>query len=298
MNPTRHRIRLVGAGITTSLSPTLHEHEAAALGLTDYRYDLLDLEVEGIPVERAGAALRDALAEGSTGFNITHPCKQIVLGSLDELSENARLLGAVNTVVVRDGRLIGHNTDHSGFLAALRRGLPAVSLGSVVLAGAGGAGSAVAYALAAAGVTDVRIADLDPDRAADVCRRLGTAFPSTRASAIPLDAIETALATCDGVVNASPIGMVGHPGTPFDVSALHPGLWVADIVYRPIRTELISAALSIGCQILDGAQMLVAQAADTFTLLTGVTADPERMRAHLGELLADQRVPALVEESR
>ena len=295
---TRHRIRLVGAGIATSLSPALHEHEAAALGLTDYRYDLTDVAAEGIPVDSSGDTLRQAVAAGCTGLNVTHPCKQVVVDSLDELSDNARLLGAVNTVVVRDGRLIGHNTDHSGFLAALRRGLPDARLGRVVLAGAGGAGSAVADALAAAGVTDLRVADLDPARAADVCARLAAAFPQTRVTAIPLDAIEANLEHCDGVVNASPIGMVGHPGTPFDTDALHPGLWVADIVYRPLRTELVTAATALGCDVLDGGQMLVAQAADTFALLTGVTPDPDRMRRHLGELLADHCGPTVLEESR
>ncbi|MEN0137192.1 MAG: shikimate dehydrogenase, partial [Rhodococcus sp. (in: high G+C Gram-positive bacteria)] len=258
---SRHRIGLVGAGIATSLSPALHEHEAAALGLTGYRYDLIDLDASGVPADSAGTVVRDAVAVGYTGLNVTHPCKQAVADSLDALSDNARLLGAVNTVVVRDGRLIGHNTDHSGFLAALRRGLPDAALGRVVLAGAGGAGSAVAYALAAAGVRDLRIADLDPSRAADVCARLRAAFPQTTVTAIGLDAIEANLAHCDGVVNASPIGMVGYPGTPFDTGALHPGLWVADIVYRPLRTELVVAATALGCAVLDGGQMLVAQAA-------------------------------------
>ncbi|MFL1595737.1 shikimate dehydrogenase [Rhodococcus ruber] len=293
----RHRIRLVGEGIASSLSPALHEREAAALGLTDYRYELLDLETENVPVARTGDLVRSAVADGCTGLNITHPCKQAVLPVLDDLSDNARLLGAVNTVVVRDGRLIGHNTDHSGFLTALRRGLPDAALDAVVLVGAGGAGSAVAYALAAAGVADLRIADVDAVRAADVCARLSAAFPSTRATALAVAAIPAALRTCTGVVNASPIGMVGHPGTPFDVAALHPRLWVADIVYRPIRTELISAAVVLGCDVLDGGQMLVAQAADTFALLTGIGPDVDRMRRHLDALLSNQ-VLATHQEAR
>ena len=95
------------------------------------------------------------------------------------------------------------------------------------------------------------------------------------------------LATSDGVVNASPIGMVGHPGTPFDPAALHSGLWVADIVYRPMRTELLDAAIALGCQVLDGGQMLVAQASDTFTLLTGIEADTDRMRTHLSDMISE-----------
>lgn len=284
---TRHRIGLVGSGIATSLSPALHAHEAAALGLDDYSYELIDLENLNISVEKTGEVVRGAVAGDFTGLNITHPCKQVVMDALDELSDNARLLGAVNTVVVDNGRLIGHNTDHSGFLTALQRGLPDAALDRVVLAGAGGAGSAVAYALAAAGTTDLRIADIDPDRAADVCSRVTSAFPGTRTTALAVDEIAVNLTTCDGVVNASPIGMVGHPGTPFDPAALHSGLWVADIVYRPMRTELLDAAAALGCAVLDGGQMLVAQASDTFTLLTGVEADTDRMRSHLSELLSE-----------
>ncbi|MGG7104658.1 shikimate dehydrogenase [Rhodococcus sp. 24CO] len=284
---TRHRIGLVGAGITTSLSPALHSHEAAALGLAAYSYELIDLEARNVSVEKTGELVRAAVTGGFTGLNITHPCKQIVVDALDELSDNARLLGAVNTVVVDNGRLIGHNTDHSGFLTALQRGLPDATLDRVVLAGAGGAGSAVAYALAAAGTTDLRIADVDPERAADVCSRVASAFPTTRTTALAIGEIADNLATSDGVVNASPIGMVGHPGTPFDPAALHSGLWVADIVYRPMRTELLDAALALGCQVLDGGQMLVAQASDTFTLLTGVDADTDRMRSHLSDMLSE-----------
>ncbi|GAA4477305.1 shikimate dehydrogenase [Rhodococcus olei] len=287
-----HRIGLVGAGIGTSLSPALHTREAHELGLTDYRYDLLDIDDRGIAAESAGDLVRTAFAEGWTGFNVTHPCKQTVIAGLDDLSDNARSLGAVNTVVVRGGKLIGHNTDHSGFLAGLRRGLPDARLEVVQVVGAGGAGSAVAYALAAAGVPELRIADVDPARAADVCTRVSGAFEHTTAVAVPLGDVPAGLASCTGLVNATPIGMVGHPGSPVDAAALHPDLWVADVVYRPLRTELLSAAERAGCAVLDGGQMLVAQAADTFELLTGHAADRTRMRAHLTELLAAQQVTA------
>ncbi|SMG58003.1 shikimate dehydrogenase [Rhodococcus rhodochrous J3] len=287
-----HRIGLVGAGIASSLSPALHEHEAAELGVTDYRYDLLDLDTRAVPVEHTAEFVRAAVHEGYTGLNITHPCKQLVIPALDELSDDARLLGAVNTVVVRDGRLIGHNTDHSGFLAALQRGLPGAALDSVLLVGAGGAGSAVAYALGAAGVNDLTISDVDPARAADVCARVATAFPAVSVEPIAAADLTEALRTSRGVVNATPIGMTGHPGTPFDTAELRSRQWVADIVYRPLRTELLSAATVLGCSVLDGGQMLVAQAADTFALLTGVTPDANRMREHLGELLAQRDLAA------
>ena len=290
---TQHRIGLVGAGIATSLSPLLHEREAAALGLHDYSYDLIDLDRTGTPVGCTGDVVREAIAAGYTGLNVTHPCKQVVLDVLDELSPGARAIGAVNTVVVAavDGkraRLIGHNTDGSGFLAALRSQLPQVPLERVLLLGAGGAGSAVAHALAEAGVSELAVADADADRAAQVRSRVH----ATDVRTVGIDEVPAVLAGCDGVVNATPIGMTGFAGSPVDPAALHPGLWAADVVYRPIRTEFLAAAVALGCPVLDGGHMLVAQAADTFALLTGVQPDRARMRAHLDDLLTAQRLSA------
>ncbi len=282
-----YRIGLVGAGISSSLSPTLHESEARALGLTNYRYELLDIETLQRGPADAGAVVRDAVADGYTGFNITHPCKQSIIAGLDELDPQAAALAAVNSVVVSDdGRLVGHNTDHSGFATALRTGLPGVALGSVVLCGAGGAGSAVAHALADAGVRRLVVADVDTARAADLSDRVRQHHNDIDTQAITVGEIGGLLASTDGVVNASPIGMEGFEGTPFETAALHGGLWVADIVYRPVRTALLSAATALGCRTLDGAQMLVAQAADTFALLTKVEPDRHRMRRHLHQVLA------------
>jgi len=285
---SRHRIGLVGAGIATSLSPLLHEREAARLGLRDYAYDLIDLDRIDTPVERTGDVVREAIAAGYTGLNVTHPCKQVVLDVLDELSPGARTIGAVNTVVVRDRKLLGHNTDVSGFRAALRAQLPQVPLDRVLLLGAGGAGSAVAHALAEAGVSELVVADADEGRAAQVRARVH----ATDVRTVGIDEVPALLSRCDGVVNATPIGMTGFAGSPVDPAALHAGLWAADVVYRPIRTEFLAAAAALGCPVLDGGHMLVAQAADTFELLTGVQPDRARMRAHLDDLLAAQRLSA------
>ena len=216
--PVRHRVALLGAGIGGSLSPALHLREAAELGL-DYRYELLDLQ------QRPDLGVRAAVRAGYTGLNVTHPVKQTVLAELDELAPDARRLGAVNTVVVRDGRLIGHNTDHSGFLAGLRHGLPGASLRRVLVVGAGGAGSAVGYALLRAGAR-VRVTDAAPDRGAACAARLAAARPDADVAAVPLT--PTAIAEADGVVNATPIGMVGHPGLPFDPTPLTARHWVAE----------------------------------------------------------------------
>lgn len=290
---TSHRIGLLGSHIGTSLSPTLHEAEASALGLAGYRYELLDLETLGRAPEEAAAVLREALQQGFTGFNVTHPCKQTVIAGLDALHPDAEALGAVNTVAVKpDGRLVGHNTDHSGFLAAFRMGLPDVDLAEVVLTGAGGAGAAVAHALADAGVERLVVADVMAERASELAEQMARQHPGTRAEVVAADRAAARVATASGVVNASPVGMEGFPGLPFDVLVLRPEHWVADIVYRPVRTALLAAAAQRGCRILDGAQMLVAQAADTFALLTRTAPDRDRMRRHLHDVLAARPVLA------
>ncbi|WP_433875259.1 shikimate dehydrogenase [Sinomonas atrocyanea] len=302
--PRPQLIGLIGANVAGSLSPLLHEREAAAQGLR-YAYRALDLDELGLTPEDAGQLARDAGRLGYTGLNVTHPCKQTVIPGLDALSEDARALGAVNTVTVdadpadpadsaaHDGgarpgaRLTGRNTDHSGFRAALAEGLPGVPLGTVVLVGAGGAGSAVARALLDSGVCELLVADVDPARAAALAARLGEAGSGSRVTAVAHEDLPARLAEADGVVNATPIGMVGHPGAPFDTSALARRHWVADVVYRPLATQLVKAALAAGCRVLDGGWMAVAQAADSFELFTGQPADRARMRAHFLDLVAE-----------
>ncbi|MFF8186992.1 shikimate dehydrogenase [Microbacterium sp. NPDC016588] len=276
-------VGLIGSGIQTSLTPALHEGEADALGLR-YLYRLIDIDRLGKTATDAAELVRAARNVGYDALNITHPCKQTVFDALDELSPDAELLGAVNTVLFRDGRTIGLNTDHSGFASGLRDGLTAPAVGSVVLLGSGGAGSAIAYALLNAGTTRLSVYDPVIERADAVCRALGPAFPGAQVVAITPDELATAIAAADGLVNATPIGMTGHPGMPIPATLLHSGLWVADAVYRPLRTELIETADGLGCAVLDGGRMAVGQAADAFRLITGAEPDPVRMRAHFLQL--------------
>jgi shikimate dehydrogenase len=262
---------LIGAGIGTSLSPPLHEREAAALGLR-YAYRTLDIERLDSDLEELLARAVDA---GYDGLNVTHPCKRDVLEHLDELSEAAEALGAVNTVVIRDGRTTGHNTDATGFAESVRRGLAGAALDRVVLVGAGGAGSAVAHALRGLGCRQLEIFDADRDRAASLARAV---------DARPIDALR--LDRADGLVHATPTGMEGHGGIALDPELLHRDLWVADIVYRPLETSLLRAARERGCRTLDGGGMVVFQAADSFELFTGIRPDRERMLRHFAELTA------------
>jgi shikimate dehydrogenase len=269
-------IGLIGSGIEPSLSPALHEVEAAQLGLR-YVYRLLDTDVLG---EDMGELLRMARRLGYDGLNVTHPCKQTVIEHLDELSEDAAKLRAVNTVVFAEGRAIGHNTDWTGFAASFAQGLPDAPMHRIVQLGAGGAGAAVAYALLTLGAGCLTIVDADPQRAAEFVNRLGE---ERAGHATPAELPEV-LATADGLVNASPVGMAQHPGMPLPGELLRPQLWVADIVYRPLETELLKQARALGCRTLDGGGMAVLQAAHGLQLFTGCTPDTGRMLAHLKEL--------------
>lgn len=271
-------VGLVGTGIGPSLSPALHEREADLLGLR-YLYRRLDLDELGLPV---GDVLAAARLAGYDGLNVTHPCKQLVLAHLDALDPTAAALGAVNTVVLRDGRAVGHNTDTTGFARAVETGLPDVALDRVVLIGAGGAGAACAHALRALGTRHIDVFDREPARAAALASQLGASTGSS---------LDAALSTADGLVHATPTGMNAHPGLPLPADLLDPRLWVADVVYRPLNTALVQTARYRGCRVLDGGRMAVFQAADAFRLFTGRTPDVDRMLRHFETLEAPCPTP-------
>jgi shikimate dehydrogenase len=277
-------IGLIGAGIQASRSPALHEAEGAAQGVR-YLYKLIDLEPLRLGAEALPDLLTAAERTGFDGLNITHPCKQAVLPLLHELSPDAHALGAVNTVILRDGKRIGHNTDWFGFAESFRRGLPDVARDRVVQLGAGGAGSAVAHAALTLGVRHLTIIDVDPARAATVADGLRARFGVGRAEA-GTD-LAAAVTAADGVINATPVGMAKYPGLPLPAALLRPTLWVAEIVYFPMETELLRAARALGCRTLDGGGMAVFQAVEAFRLFTGIAPDPERMRRHFASMVID-----------
>jgi shikimate dehydrogenase len=276
-------VGLVGSGIGPSLSPALHEREADRLGLR-YLYRRLDLDDLGLPADAIGDVLAAARLAGYDGLNITHPCKQLVLDHLDELSGQAAAVGAVNTVVLAGGRAVGHNTDVSGFARAVERGLPDAVLDEVVLLGAGGAGAACAHALLSMGAGLVRIFDTDTPRATALAGRLGRRAVAGGSLAT---ALATAVATADGLVHATPTGMRSHPGLPLPAALLDPRLWVADVVYRPLNTALVETARERGCRVLDGGGMAVFQAADAFRLFTGTEPDAARMLRDFATLVPE-----------
>ena len=248
----------------------MHMLEASHQGLR-YVYKLIDLDKLGLGVEALPDLLNAAERLGFDGLNITHPCKQAIIPLLTELSQEARAIGAVNTVVLRNGKRSGHNTDCTGFAEGFRRGLPAVRLDRVVLLGAGGAGAAIAHAALALGVEHLAIFDIDTAKADHLVTALGTNRVTLGTN------IAEAMHAADGLIHATPTGMVQHPGLPLPAALLRPEHWVAEIVYFPLETELLRTANRIGCRTLNGSGMAVFQAVDAFRLFTGIQPDAERM---------------------
>lgn len=275
---------LIGAGIQASRTPAMHEHEGAAQGLR-YVYKLIDLNVLGLGPEALPELLTAAERMGFDGLNITFPCKQAVIPLLTELSDDARALGAVNTVVLKDGKRIGHNTDISGFAEGFRRGLPDVRRDRVVQMGAGGAGSAVAHAAMQLGIRHLTVFDTDRGKAEQVAADVRERFGSGKAEA-GTD-LGAALVKADGLINTTPVGMAKIPGTPVPKELLRPELWVAEIIYFPLETELLRDARALGCRTLDGGGMAVFQAVDAFRLITGIVPDAERMQRHFRAMGGD-----------
>ena len=270
-------IGLIGSGIQASRTPTMHEREGARQGLR-YIYRLIDLSALGLNASALPDLLANAQRLGFSGFNITHPCKQAVIPLLDELSEDARAIGAVNTVAFKDGRKIGHNTDWWGFEDGFRRGLPTADLSSVLQLGAGGAGSAVAYALLKMGVGALSVFDTYHAKAEALANHLNGLF-GARVTAVA-DAV-VAAEFAKGIVQTTPVGMAAHPGTPIDADAILPSHWVAEIIYFPLETEFLHQARAKGCATVDGSGMAVGQAVRAFELFTAITPDREAMRRDL-----------------
>jgi shikimate dehydrogenase len=275
-------VGLIGAGIQGSLSPAMHEQEARHQGLT-YVYRRIDLEVLGLDAGALPELLVAAQRMGFDGLNITYPCKQAVIPLLDELSPDAQALGAVNTVLFKNGKRIGYNTDWSGFKRSFERGLPGASLERVVQLGAGGAGAAVADAALSLGAQRLTLFDVDQKRSASLAAQLQQRFPE--ATVVAEGSLADAMREATGLIHATPTGMAKLPGMPLPADLLHDGLWVADVVYFPIRTALIEAAQRAGCRTLSGGGMAVYQAVDAFLIFTGVEPNADRMFAHLLTLL-------------
>jgi shikimate dehydrogenase len=274
---------LVGAGIQHSSSPSMHMDEGQSLGLA-IRYELFDFDLMAAGAAPLAAVLEEAEQRGFVGLNVTYPSKQAVIPLLHELSPEARALHSVNTVLFRGGRRIGYNTDWWGFAESFRREMADVNPRRVVLVGAGGAGAAVAYAMLRSGTLELSVHDMDRSRAAGLAERMSGLFQHCQVTVC--DEVVGALANADGLVHATPTGMQKYPGIPVPADCLRPPLWVADIVYVPLLTELLRTARQHGCRTLDGDGMAIFQGAMAFELFFGVNPDVARMQRRFHSKLA------------
>jgi len=277
---------LIGENISGSLTPAMHQAEGKALGM-DYQY----LQFDTTGGEYAGNSLPDLidLAEdqGFAGVNVTHPFKVQAVGLVTSLTETARSLGTINTIVFKNGQRIGHNTDYIGFRSSMQRDLAQFSIEKVLLLGAGGAGASVALALIDQGVRHLAVFDTDSDKTAALVDRLSRLRPTAMIEGRSgLD--DQLLGSVKGVVNATPLGMAGHPGMAVDPTRLLPTTWIADIVYFPLKTPLLKHAKINGCPVVTGAGMALFQAVASFELFTGKKPDVERMRQFLDSALVSK----------
>lgn len=274
-SPQRVLVGLVGRGIQLSRTPAMHEVEGRANRLT-YIYRLLDTDRMSGSLPKLADVLSFAEYFGFNGLNVTFPYKQEIIPLLNELSGEAEALGSVNTVVLRDGRRIGHNTDMVGFKESFRNEMAGAGRDRVLLLGAGGAGAAVAHALLDSGVGQLLLHDVEKSRADTLAARLAARFDKARIAGV--SDLAAATTHVDGIVNATPVGMAKLPGSPLDPALLRPDCWVADIVYFPLETELLAQARRRGCRTMSGEGMAVHQAALAFELFTGISPDVGRMR--------------------
>jgi shikimate dehydrogenase len=260
--PRRFLTGLIGFPIAHSASPAMHEQAGEALGVhCQYRL----LEVAGAGRDELRALLDDVKRLGFAGVNVTFPYKEAVLDLLNELSPTASAIGAVNAVLIRDGRLVGHNTDTTGFARAAAGLVTDSGRGSVAVIGAGGVGKAIVFALAGLGVAEIRIFDADRTRADRLAAHLGATGRIVVAASV-----EDALSGAAGLVNATPVGMLPSRDTPVPAALLHDRLWVADAVYSPLWTPLLTAARTKGARTMTGRELAVCQAVDAFELFTGL----------------------------
>jgi shikimate dehydrogenase len=269
-------VGLIGRNILRSLSPALQEDAFAAANLRGY-YHLMDLDVlTGRRLPDLIAAVR---AAGFAGVNVTYPCKEAVLPLLDDVTVEARQIGAVNTITMDGGgRTVGHNTDRIGFRRSFEEtiGRAAIANRNAALIGAGGAGRAVSFAFLDLGAASVLVYDNDSARAAALVADLVSHCGPQRGRLVKDP--DTELPEACGLVNATPVGMLGIPGNPIAPDVIREHHWVADVIYTPLETELIKVARAKGARVLPGGGMCIHQAVAAFRLFTGIDADVDRMR--------------------
>ena len=269
------RLGLIGDNIGASRAPRLHVLAGRQNGI-DVTYDRLvprDLGEDFDPLfDRVARA-------GYRGMNVTYPYKERAARRVRIDDPQLRAMGSVNTVLFEAEGPRGYNTDHTGFMTAYRQARGEAPPGHVLLVGAGGVGRSIAFALATLSAQQIRIADTDPARANALADTLRRCFPGL-ALRIGSDAAELAEGAT-GLINATPVGMIGHPGMPLPRAALNGASWAFDAVYTPVKTQFLAAADTAGARIISGYELFIGQGVDAWRLFTDLPVDEARLRADL-----------------
>ncbi len=273
---------LIGYPIAHSAAPAMHERAAAALGVRCH-YQLIEVKDAGRDDLRA--MLEGVRRLGFAGVNVTFPYKEAVVDLVDDLTPDARAIGAVNTIVVSGAHLVGHNTDATGFARAIGPLLAGTPHGPIALIGAGGVGKAIAFALAGLAVAEIRIFDADATKAAQLATQLRDR------DAVRAASVAAAAQGAVGLINATPVGMLPSRDTPVPAALLHPSMWVADAVYTPLWTPLLTAAKARGASVLTGRELAINASADAFKLFMGM-APPQDAMANAFDAVMAQRYSA------
>lgn len=271
------KLGLIGDNIGASRAPRFHVL-AGRQNRQEVTYDRL------VPLEMGcdfDALFDHVMGAGYHGINITYPYKERAATRVRIDDPGVRALGAVNTVLFDGDTPRGFNTDHSGFIAAWRKARGDAGPGAVLVIGAGGVGRAIGFALASLGADEIRLADTDPRRAEALAADLHTSFGQLRLRT-GTDAAEMA-AGAAGLVNATPVGMIGHGSTPLPPAAMQGAQWAFDAVYTPVETRFLLDAEAAGLQTISGFELFIGQAVDAWHLFSGLPLDEARLRAELAE---------------
>lgn len=271
------RLGLIGDNIGASRAPRFHVL-AGRQSRQEVTYDRLVPQEMGRDFD---ALFDHVMGAGYHGINITYPYKERAATRVRIDDPGVRALGAVNTVLFDGETPRGFNTDHSGFIAAWRKARGDAAPGTVLVIGAGGVGRAIGFALASLGADEIRLADTDPRRAEALAAALRASFGQLRLRT-GSDAAEMA-AGAAGLVNATPVGMIGHDSTPLPPAAMQGAQWAFDAVYTPVETRFLLDAEAAGLQTISGFELFIGQAVDAWHLFSGLPLDEARLRAELAE---------------
>ena len=269
------KLGLIGDNIAASRAPDLHRI-AGKLNNMDVQYDRL------IPKElnqTFDQIFECCPANGYKALNITYPYKEYVIPKVEIDDPMVRAIAAVNTVVFDGASSKGYNTDYTGFIAAYEQVRANANPGACCLVGTGGVGRALAFGLVKLGADEIRLFDRDSIKAQQLAQDLNALASQTVVTAH--DDLDAATADCDGLLNGTPVGMVGYPGSAFEPKAIANAAWVFDAVYTPIATMFLQNAKAAGAQILSGHELFFFQGVHAWCHFSGLDVDTEKLRAAL-----------------